>query len=509
MSVEQNKNFAANLLFQITLFIYLLILIFFGMTICGLCLRQQDICFILALGRFIVENGRLPDTDPFSWTYAIYPNGCPFVVHQWLTDVIFYLLVKNFAAISLVLVTAMSLALAFLALPLQAMKRLQLSRIQTLLLASISGLAACSHVQARPEIFFYLFVSIYYVILVKADQDKRLSNGALVLLVLVMILWANLHSGFVAGLLILCFWLILSFVDQVILGKGKLYANYIFMPLCLAATLINPAGYKLWLYLPACFLCPINHYISELRHFDLDFFHYIIVYPFFFLILAFFFLSYKIIKKDGLNQPIFKPFFIGLIGMLPGLCASRFMNLSSLTLIMSIALLLNKTRRESNLDKKTVSPVFLNPQSLAFGLLSVILVVSSALFFTVVVMPAEIPEGDAGFTVPIAAMEFLKQHPQSGKLLNESQYGDILMWHMRPCPKIFIDSRFDLYSPIMAEKYFKLVDCKPGWQDSLKSFNIDWIFFPPQLPFAKAMRNQPDWVTIYSDQAAVILRKKI
>ena len=221
MPVEQNKKFAPNLLFQITLFIYLLILIFFGMTICGLCLRQQDICFILALGRFIVENGRLPDTDPFSWTYAIYPNGCPFVVHQWLTDVIFYLLVKNFTAISLVLITATSLALAFLALPLQAMKRLQLSPIQTLLLASISALAACSHVQARPEIFFYLFVSIYYVILVKADQDKRLSNSALILLVLTMILWSNLHSGFVAGLIILCFWLILSFIDQVILGVSR------------------------------------------------------------------------------------------------------------------------------------------------------------------------------------------------------------------------------------------------------------------------------------------------
>ena len=116
------------------------------------------------MGRWIVEHNGLPQTDPFSWTYAIYPNGSPFVVHQWLTDIIFFLLVKTLRVDSLVIVAAISLCISFLVLPLHIFRRFDLSQTQTLVLLSLCMLNAESHLQVRPE-FFFLYFYLPYITL--------------------------------------------------------------------------------------------------------------------------------------------------------------------------------------------------------------------------------------------------------------------------------------------------------------------------------------------------------
>ncbi len=297
------------------------------------------------MGRWIIEHGGLPQTDPFSWTYTIYPNSCPFVVHQWLTDIIFFLLVKIFGTYSLILVTTVALCLGFIVLPLLIFRCLNLTGPQILVLLSLSLLNTGSHLQVRPEIFSYVFIALYYFILIKADQIGKLSKSSLVVLFFSMILWCNLHSGFVAGLMLLCFWLLFSFIDHIGGRKSQFDHNYLAMvPLCLIATFINPAGYKLWLYLPALFFSPISHYISEWRHIDLSFLHYGPLYPLLLLVVIFIFLSYKIFKTDKLKETGFKPFFLGLVAIIICLSISRFMNIAALTLIVAIAMLLSTYR---------------------------------------------------------------------------------------------------------------------------------------------------------------------
>ncbi len=504
----RDNRFAQQLIFQTIFFIYLLLLFFFGMTVCGFCLRAHDICFLLAMGRFIVEHNSLPISDPFSWTYAVYPNNYPFVVHQWLTDILFYLAVKAFSASSLVLITAIAVCLAFLVIPLKIMSQLRLNYIQSFVLVCISLLAACSHLQARPEIFSYIFISLYYLIMIKADQNSNLSYWDLIFLFAAMILWCNLHSGFVAGIAMLCFWLLFSIIDQILFKKNTTISRYLAaVILCFVATLINPFGFKLWQYLPSLYCSPISHYICEWRHFDLDFFRYAIFYPLLFLIIIFIFLAYKITKKGALKKSGLKPLALGFVSIIGGLWASRFMNIASLSLIIAIGMLLSSLKEQTNSQNKFLAVSFINPHSLLFGFFSTVLVVASAAFFTAEVMPAEIPEG-FGDPIPSAAIEYLKGKPQSGRLLNDPQYGDVMVWRLYPSPKIFIDSRFDLYDPSMVDKYFKLVDCKPGWQPYLRSFNIDWLFLPINCRLVRNLHQQPEWVTLYADQAAVIMRKR-
>ncbi len=43
----------------------------------------------------------------------------------------------------------------------------------------------------------------------------------------------------------------------------------------------------------------------------------------------------------------------------------------------------------------------------------------------------------------------------------------------------------------MVEKYFNLIECGPGWQNSLRAFDIDWVLFPPYFPIVNALYKGP------------------
>jgi len=495
--LNSNQDNTDKSLWQINFILYLITLILFGVMICRLCLCQQDICYLLALGRWIIDHGSLPLTDPFSWTYALYPNGCPFVVHQWLTDILFFVVEKALKPTALVMITAIALSFSNVILPLKILGNFRIRVGECLSLLVLSMLSAESHLQVRPEIFSYVFFALYFFILIKADQNGNLSKKNLTILFLGMVLWCNLHSGFLAGLMAVSFWLSLSIIDQAFFGKQKFgYSYFSSLPLCFIATLINPSGYKLWLYLPSLYLSPISHYVSEWRHFDPYFLYYEPFYPLLILMVIFVVLTYKTLQMGKLKDSGLKPILLGLVAIFIGLSVSRFMNTAAFCLIIAIAMLLNSFEREKQ-----------NNRLLSFAIPSTIIVIATIIIVTDKLIPAKIADNCAEFTAPAEGVNFLKNHPQEGRLLNDAQYGDFLQWSLQPCPKLFIDSRFDLYDPNMIDRYFKLLECASGWQKSLQTFEIDWVFLPPYFPLVTALHKNGNWQVLYSDYTVVVMHK--
>ena len=63
-----------------------------GVWVAGVALHDPDTCWLLALGREIVQTHAIPAHDPFSWTFAAQEaNGQRFILYQWLSEVVFYL----------------------------------------------------------------------------------------------------------------------------------------------------------------------------------------------------------------------------------------------------------------------------------------------------------------------------------------------------------------------------------------------------------------------------------
>ncbi len=434
------------------------------------------------------------------------PNGLPFVVHQWLTDVIFYVLVKNFGSISLIFLAALTTSIAFILVPLRILSLTAVSIRLAVPIVTILALASCAHMNIRPEIFSYSLLAVLMEILLRTDQFDKVNGATAISLVMLVIAWCNLHSSFVMGPVLLTLWCTLSFIDATFFRIRTVNPTcWLALPFCWLATLVNPAGIKLWLYLPHMFFTPLNPTINEMHSIDWHSLTSPIYYPYFILSGTFFFLLYKRIKYDGINKVGLKFPFFGLLAIAQGASAQRMLTFAAISLLPPIAVFLKGRSPESSTSTNLLEKLMQRQR-----VTSTLLCLSTVLAGTLLVcwaIPPEVPESTKAFHAPVGAMAFLDRHPQTGRLLNDPHFGDAMMWRMGNCPPLFLDSRYDVFDTKLVSQYWDMVLCRNDWQHLMQSLQIDWIILPPQTALVQTLSKDPLWKTLYSDSAATILRK--
>jgi hypothetical protein len=138
----------------------------------------------------------------------------------------------------------------------------------------------------------------------------------------------------------------------------------------------------------------------------------------------------------------------------------------------------------------------------------VLIAVVSGVVLTAHLVPPQVPQNSPNIHVPNQAIKFLADNQPEGRLLNDPELGDVLLWRMQKPPRVFIDSRFDMYGTELITDYQTIANCEPGWQRLLDKYKIDWLFFPPRAPIAKALLSDGSWRTLYADNEAVIIAKR-
>ena len=165
---------------------------------------DTDSWWHLAAGRYIVEQGRLPVPDPFSYTSELGDPSYPGeekvrrfnLTHEWLAQVVWYLIYLAGGFPALVLWKACLLGLVCAAAGYLAARR------SGSFLAGIAAALAAVPVltlfsAGRPALLSFLFVALFVVIL-ERHRDGR-ADRLVWLLVPLEILWANSHGGFFLG----------------------------------------------------------------------------------------------------------------------------------------------------------------------------------------------------------------------------------------------------------------------------------------------------------------------
>jgi hypothetical protein len=160
-------------------------------------ITNNDIWLHLATGRWMLENGRVPWDEVFSFVAA----GRPYVAHEWGSELIFIFLHKLAGIGGLVAFKAgMSVALAA-AVYLEARNR----RAAPLIAAPVTGLAvfvAGAHMWVRPHLLTWGAVLLSLAILRRA----RTSPVWLAALIPLQVVWTNLHGGYVLGPVLILGW---------------------------------------------------------------------------------------------------------------------------------------------------------------------------------------------------------------------------------------------------------------------------------------------------------------
>jgi hypothetical protein len=157
-------------------------------------LDNTDTWFHLSAGRWIVEHGSIPPTDTLSWTVRDHT----WINVQWLFDVLMYGLYRLGGPSLLVIVSAIAYS-ATTALLLVNLRR-YVGPITASLFGAWAVIISQSRFEIRPEMASYLLIQ---VILWLYATGRVPGRKRLWFLPVVMCLFANFHSLFIVGVVMI------------------------------------------------------------------------------------------------------------------------------------------------------------------------------------------------------------------------------------------------------------------------------------------------------------------
>jgi len=235
---ESQSRFVQGLIVLLGLFALAVVLAFHNIT-------DGDLWAKLAIGSSLWNTCHLLRHD----VYAFTPTLPQYIDHEWGAGVVFYALLQWFGPSSLI-VLRMVLALGLLTLGFRVGRR-EGCDANILLLLAIPA-AACiltGYIPvARSHVFtFFLFAATLFCL----EEFRRGGRWPAAVLPLLMLVWTNLHGGFVVGLGV-----IFIYAAASIISKNRAALMVFIAAACAAVTLVNPYGLDFWRYLIPALLHP-------------------------------------------------------------------------------------------------------------------------------------------------------------------------------------------------------------------------------------------------------------
>lgn len=395
-------SFALSMWFKLLIFVLsFLILTRFNI--------DPDLGWHLAIGRHFWETREIIRADIFSWTMPNYEWGNYFFLYQ----IIVWWLFDNLGYLATVFIFSLLSALAvIILLPRKINLSAGLGVILAVVIVSVS-------LGVRPLVFSFLF----FALLLLLAQSLFRQRWAPVFWFLFFALWANLHQGFIVGLLVLGFYLVISVLQK---GESRGFWESS-VPIIAAAvgTLATPFGIELyrsifWDLVGKNTWLAIAEYQPVPVYFPLNF-----LYVLSGVVLIY--LVRKHLRRD--DEVVW--FFLGAILFGLGLLA---VNLSVFWSLMLVFL------ASRYLDLKLVMP------KEWFASLPIIFSTSCAVLVLFLAFAVSLWESKTlavrlerdGY--PIEAARFLREKGYGENLFNPYHWGGYLTWQA-PGVRVFIDGR--------------------------------------------------------------------
>ncbi|MHB8882077.1 MAG: hypothetical protein ACYC69_11280 [Thermodesulfovibrionales bacterium] len=220
-------------------FILLLLLLAFSQWFVKIA--DYDFWWHIKTGQYILEHKGLPDEDPFSFTFLAHDTEAPeratvILKSYWLSQIILYLVYAYGGGAGILLFKSLVFSLLLLGLWRYLAFRSASEPISFLLLAALIFFTK-EYLGERPQIFSFLFAALCFILLDAARSGKK----SYLFLPPLMLLWANMHGGFLVGIaFILVYACCLAVRKQP--WREKYPVLFIYL-LSVLITLLNPASY--------------------------------------------------------------------------------------------------------------------------------------------------------------------------------------------------------------------------------------------------------------------------
>ncbi len=461
-------------------------------------------------------------TDSFSVTMS----GQTWYAWEWLYDLKIAAIHHQLGLSGVVFVTAVIIALTF-ALTL----RLSLQRgadlpVATLLLVLSLGVSMI-HLFARPHVLSWLLTVIWFQVLDGSESiDSHENRRRLWYLPALMLLWVNLHGGFVLGFALLGLYLLGGAISYFRCRDDEARQNIatrlrelgMVTAVSLLASVINPYGYRLHLH--------VYRYLSSrwlMNHID-EF-----LSPNFHGVAQQCFVAILLITIVGLamsrNKPSLSRVLVLLFATYSGLYASRSLPISSLLLTLIVAPLWTQALAEAR-DNPSLSlrlrdflsrwrRLTLRMQRLELSFRGHLWPIGAVVFGLLVCVQAAKPGSrhwmDAHFDAghfPVHASDVIVQRGLREPIFAPDSWGGYLIYRLYPQNKVFVDDRHDLYGEEFLKEYLKAIRLTSDWSGFLERKRVNWVLLPAESSLANMLKETSRWNLVYQDGTSILLERR-
>lgn len=454
----------------------------------------QDLGRHLKTGEIIVRTQSVPKTNLYSYTYPDFL----FINHHWLSEVVFYLLYQVGGFNLLLFATVFAVMLAYGLVYFFSLKQ---AGSVTLAFASLLYLSTLfERTDVRPEIFSFLFLSIFIVILYR--YRERFTRW-IFLLPLLELFWVNIHVYFIIGIAVLGLFLLDAFITK----RKHLHSRYtgIFVVVFLVSvltTLLNPNGIAGALY-PFRIFANYGYTIEENQTvFFLWEYSQKPTILFFWGSVALLFTGLFATAKKGRVIDFLLAIFFTI------LAASAIRNFPLFVFATFIPFVREWSLIEKELSKKIVF----------IGLLCIL----GLFVWQTVDVVKQKPLGVGVVSGATLAADFFIKQNLKGPIFNNFDIGSYLGFRLYPKDlpagrqgKVFVDGRPEAY-PVSFFKqiYIPMQEDPAVFAKIDQKYNFNTIFFAhtDQTPWAEAFLQSivknSDWHIVYLDDTVVILSRE-
>ncbi len=520
-----------------------------------------DLWWHLATGRYIVEHRSLLAADPFSYTSghdsslrAIILNG------YWLSQVILYQAHSVFGNYGIIAFRVLVL-ISILFMVLRIGRRLGAEDPALIIVLVMTGFVSRRFTGERPQLFSFLLAPVVFYLLndlkeaysaqriASSEQQEeaysvkrvasmgqqkeasgvqhntpytlhpsRLSHNVTrcplpparyFLLPLTMLLWANLHRGFMMGTALIALFGVSETV-RLYLKRGidkPFLKGCLIMAVAISASFINPNTYKPYLELIVFQASALQQRTSEYLSPVTLMLHrqYLVSYWLYLTASAIVFgLSSR--RMDKTNLLIFV--FLAALS----LSAFRYIPFFVFVTAPYVALYLSDILKiplpPNGRGEKKGTLYFARPISV----LAALLVIATFMFMLKSfdsTLGSALRHPTMARRFPEKAASFIEEHHLPGRIFNHFNWGGYLIWRLYPERRVFIDGR--ALSLKAFSDYTEILWDKDKWKALLGYYGVRVIVMPRSNPLTgelyeliNRLYEDPDWALVYSDDTAMV-----
>ncbi|HVC40374.1 MAG TPA: hypothetical protein VND54_00185 [Candidatus Saccharimonadales bacterium] len=458
---------------------------------------DPDIFWHLATGQWMFDHHQLVTHDLFTYTVA----GKQWIDAEYATEIVAY---AAFKVGGLTLVSLAFGAVTFAGFIL-IWRRVRLERATPMITAvvlGIAGLAGAAVWGPRPQMITFTFTCLEVFWL---DRYLRGRSRAVYWLPLVMVAWANLHGGFLFGLLPVAVAAFVEAIHWIRRVDGTIHRRrtrnlaVTFVGCCLAAA-VNPHGINLYAYVIQPQFSPVqqsfiaewqspNFHMLEERGLELM----LLLVPIAFV----------------LRRPSLWDVCLTVVVTVAALAAVRHAALFVAAETPLIIWSLSSGWERTSPARRVAAWMVPRSKALLGGSAALLIVV---VLGTGVFVRSTLADQAAATAAnfPLGASDWLAAHPTVGtRMFNQYAWGGYLINRFYPEPnrRVFSFGEATLLGNALMQQVSDVETGQPDWQRILAQYGVDYVIDVPNAPEVDALSVDPSWTKVYDDGLAVILVK--